>query len=67
MENTIIPKGLTGKYRFKSNFFGSQVLWVQECFQYYEDRDGTFSPEFFRWRKATEEDMPEWYELVNRS
>ena len=64
MKNSIRVKGATGKYQFRSDLIGSQVLWIQELCEYYEHRDGTFSPEFFRWRKAKAEDLPEWYESI---
>lgn len=49
--------GLTGNFQFKANFWGSQVLWVEESCVYHDTVDMTASPEFTRWRKANMSDV----------
>lgn len=50
---------LTGKYRFKKNFWGSMVLWVQERLTHYPNQfDEDLKNETTYWRKADEFDIP---------
>ena len=46
--NTSIGIGLTGKFTFKQNFWGSLILWVE------------YSPGLgiIKWRKADHDDLP---------
>ncbi|RKE02330.1 hypothetical protein [Marinifilum flexuosum] len=50
---------LTGNYEFRSNFWGSLVLYVEREFEYVDTIDSTVSPSFTLWQKATPKDLKE--------
>lgn len=48
---------LTGKHTIEPRFFGGYNIKVEVLAKEYDDRDGTFSPEFKYYRKATLSDL----------
>ena len=51
---------LTGKFRFKKNFWGSMVLWVEEKTTYWPNFfDDTLKRVYKKYRKADEFDVAE--------
>jgi hypothetical protein len=57
---SLTEQKLTGKFRFKKNFLGSMVLYVQEKTTYYPSIfDESFKRESLSWRKANEFDITE--------
>ena len=59
MRSILQTKGLTGKFYFKSNFWGSLVLMVEEACEYLDTVDSNVSPEFTIWRKGSQRDVAE--------
>jgi hypothetical protein len=61
-------KELTGKYRFKKNFWGSMVLWVQEKVTHYPNQfDKDLKRSYTYWRKAEEFDIPETIKYIKEN
>jgi len=52
-----IPHGLTGQYYFKNHWFFGLQMYVEEIYQDL-DKNGNFSPNYRRFRKIHEKDLP---------
>jgi hypothetical protein len=50
---------LTGKISFRKNFFGDQILMVEESGQYEDPIYCDLGPVHYVWRTATEKDVQE--------
>jgi len=58
---------LTNSVKFKKNFWGSMVLWVEEKTTFYPNIfDESFKRESLSWRKANEFDIQDNYKISIR-